>query len=455
MHRALRAPLLTTEVAEQVGIDDVRLISHVEVTVIEDGLQVVDEVAFAPHQLGEPHRVVRHGEGIVPRTALVEAGHGLEVFTLLGVERLKELADGGDGTHCSGGFVIVALVAHRPRVKQLIVVVLAQSLGQLAERPVGDVVLQSMRDGVVILLAERDVAAPDIVVVVRAYGVVLARGGCRLAHGLVCEVYVKAPQPPEPRVGDDGQRRVALHGECLAPVEFPSRQPSPFLVHAEHGIDHVHLTVREDESVEDMDVAVGVPQRKDRIAVSISHADAVALHHRILAIDILQDVGVYLQMIHGRIEDRLLFVSPTCDTYLRECLVPAVAGCCPDLVEVEGRLFGLEVLPCILDAYKRDGHLHLHLLTLGSIIGEPHSYVVARYVFAVLLVDLIFPMVGIPLGLDTVHWPLLLPVARSLGSLIDPHGEIDGIDRLGIIIEVAEQFGTLYLGVTDEADGST
>ena len=46
-----------------------------------------------------------------------------------------------------------------------------------------------------------------------------------------------------------------------------------------------------------MDIAVGIPERIDRVAVMACLSDLERTHLGILSIDILEDIGVDLQMI--------------------------------------------------------------------------------------------------------------------------------------------------------------
>ena len=101
-----------------------------------------------------------------------------------------------------------------------------------------------------------------------------------------------------------------------------------------------------------MDVAVGVPQRKDRITVAVGDARlAGTLHEGILAVDVAEQIGVDKGMIKGLIEDRSLLRRAALDADTREVAVPTVAGLAANRIERgAGRLLGVEVAACVVDA---------------------------------------------------------------------------------------------------------
>ena len=83
----------------------------------------------------------------------MEARVRLEVATQGGVEGREELPIGEDRTKQPRLLVIVVLVARSSASEELCILLLAHSTGKLAEIPVGDVVLQRVRDRVVELLS--------------------------------------------------------------------------------------------------------------------------------------------------------------------------------------------------------------------------------------------------------------------------------------------------------------
>ena len=145
-----------------------------------------------------------------------------------------------------------------------------------------------MGDGVVDLLVQGDISLLHVLIIIRTQRVVASFRQSRLAERLISPVDVVAAQSFQPRVRDDRDGRVAFHRVSFSSEEFPFRHPAVFVVHGNHRADHVALPVRIDECQQLMHVAVGVPQREDRISVPLLHrADVVALHGRVLSVDIL------------------------------------------------------------------------------------------------------------------------------------------------------------------------
>ena len=124
---------------------------------------------------------------------------------------------------------------------------------------VGDVVFQCVRDRIVEFLAQRHVAETHVVVVVGTHQVLCPRCVGTLLHGLVGKVYVEVAETLAPCVHDYGNRRVALHGQCLASEKLPLRKPSVFAVDVEHRVYHRLLPVGVDEGQQLVQVAVRVP----------------------------------------------------------------------------------------------------------------------------------------------------------------------------------------------------
>ena len=97
-------------------------------------------------------------------------------------------------------------------------------------------------------------------------------------------------------------------------------------------------------------------------------------------------------------------------------------------------------------------HPDLYLLSrLEVIIGVPVADVVARQLAAILRIELVPAVVGIPCGLRPLHLALHLPVALRRRRLADAHHEIDREHCLGIVAERAHQFRALDLRRADPA----
>ena len=207
-----------------------------------------------------------------------------------------------------------------------------------------------------------------------------------------------------------------------------------------------------------MHVAAGVPQREDRITLSVRDAClAAALHQRIFAVHVAQQIWVEQCMVQRRVKHRPLLRRAAFDPDSAQSFVPALAGLLPDDIESRiSSLLGLEVLAGILDRDVGDAHAHHHLVALGQpVVGKPVADIVARKVAAIARIELVGAVVGRPFGLDAGHRALFLPVPRGRRNPVDAQHEIDREDRLRIIAEGSQQFRALDLGVAHAAHRRT
>ena len=394
-------------------------------------------------------------ERVVPGVSFMETGARLEVLPLFRIERGIERAVGQDGTKRTELLAIVMLIAHSPLTEQLGVFLLSQRICQQREIPVGDIIFQGMRNRIIILFAQGDVAFAHIVVIVRAEQVELSGSSSALAHPFVGSLDIVIAQTAHISIHDIRDRRIAFHRQRLASVQFPLREPSAFLVHVDHGADDVELFFGIEQCHQCADIAVGVPERKDRIAVSVRMADFQAFHHRIFAIHVLDDVRMDQQVVHGGIENRLIVVRPAFHHHTRQIVVPHLAGCRTHFVEIEIRLFGVHIQAGIFDADKRDTHLYFDHFVFFGIILEPDADVVTAHLTVILRVQFIFAGIGIPFGFHSLHLALFLPVAGLLGGFAELHHEIDRENSLRVIAERTEQLASLYLRIAHHTNGRT
>ena len=310
-----------------------------------------------------------------------------------------------------------------------------------------------MRNRIIILFAQGDVAFAHIVVIVRTEQIELAGSSSALAHTFVGNLDIVIAQTAHISIHDIRDRRITFHRQRLASVQFPLREPAAFLIHVDHGADDVKLLFGIEQRHQCADIAVGVPERKDRIAVSVRMADFQAFHHRIFAIHVLDDVRMDQQVVHGSIENRLIVVRPAFHHHARQIVVPHLSGSRTHFVEIEIRLFGVHIQAGILDTDKRDTHLYFDHLVFFGIILEPDTDVVTAHLTVVLRVQFIFAGIGIPFGFHTLHLALFLPVAGLLGGFADLHHEIDRENSLRVIAKRTEQLAPLYLRIAHHTDG--
>ena len=117
-----------------------------------------------------------------------------------------------------------------------------------------------MRNRVIVLLVKSYIAFLCILVVVGTHQVVFSRHSGRLIHRFVSQVDIEVAETFHPCINDNRNTRVAFHSKRLASVQFPFREPSVLSVHIEHSMNHIHLTLRINQSHELMEIAVSIPQ---------------------------------------------------------------------------------------------------------------------------------------------------------------------------------------------------
>ena len=89
-----------------------------------------------------------------------------------------------------------------------------------------------------------------------------------------------------------------------------------------------------------------------------------ALHHRVLAVHVLQDIRMDQQMIHTGIEYRFLVFRTPFHLYLGKILVPHRTSRRTDLVEIEAGLLRIHVQAGVL---------------LVRIVIEPYADIVSAH----------------------------------------------------------------------------
>ena len=256
-------------------------------------------------------------------------------------------------------------VSERALTEQLGIGCLAERLCEHGESVIGYIIFKGMRHRVVARQVGSIHPHGDIakgVVDVGSHLVKLARQRCRSVKSLVCRVDVEATEALKPSVGYDGDRGVALHCPRLTTIQLPLGHPPPLLIHIYHRAYHLLLLVGEEQGLELRKVAVGVPQGEHGVAVGGCLKRLVALHTRILAVDILQDVGMYLRVVKGCIEHAALLFGSAFHRDAAEGLCPYVVSLLLYAGKIACGLFGIKVLAGIGYAYKRHTYLHLHLL---------------------------------------------------------------------------------------------
>ena len=203
-----------------------------------------------------------------------------------------------------------------------------------------------------------------------------------------------------------------------------------------------------------MHIAVGIPQRKDGIAVvALFHpAGAVVLEERILPVHVVQYIGMDEGMVQRSIEHLPLFFGAAFHAYAREGVLPLFQGAEPHAVEIEPVLFGLEVHAGVFATHERYPHLHADALPFRDVETEPAADVVTAHLAEILRVHLVFSGIGVPGGFG-LHGGLLLEETGLGRHFAEPQHEVLRDYGLGIrVAEPSAQAHALHLGIGNLPD---
>ena len=144
MQLFLRAPLLTLEIREKMGVCNVRFVGRVVQSFVEHALKLVYERLLSTHEPGKPFHIVGNIESIVPGIAFVEAGAGLKILTFHRIEKSIEFSVRQDGTESTVLLTVIMLVAQRTFVEQTGILLLAKRSSYARQGIVGNIVFQGM-----------------------------------------------------------------------------------------------------------------------------------------------------------------------------------------------------------------------------------------------------------------------------------------------------------------------
>ena len=98
-------------------------------------------------------------------------------------------------------------------------------------------------------------------------------------------------------------------------------------------------------------------------------------------------------------------------------------------------LFGVEILPCIVTAYKGNTHLEFDLLAFLCLERPPVTDVVASYFATIFVIDLISSVICTPHGFRTFHFRLPLPESAACRFLVYANCEIHRKHSLRVVAE--------------------
>ena len=93
----------------------------------------------------------------------------------------------------------------------------------------------------------------------------------------------------------------------------------------------------------------------------------LAVGTTILAVHVTEERGCDHRMIHGGVEDTLLFLVHRFNVNAAKFFVPLVLGLRIYAVKIPARKFGGKVFGGILTTYGRDAHLYKNLLLLRRV----------------------------------------------------------------------------------------
>ena len=116
-----------------------------------------------------------------------------------------------------------------------------------------------------------------------------------------------------------------------------------------------------------MYITISIPQREDRITVTLGRQYLITLHCRILSVYILQYIGMNQQMIHSRIENGLLLLRPSLNKNTRQIVVPTFTRFGMYLFKILAFLFFIQIETGIFYTHKRDTQFHFDLFALCGI----------------------------------------------------------------------------------------
>ena len=210
-----------------------------------------------------------------------------------------------------------------------------------------------MRNGVIELLVQSYITLLHIFVIIWAQRVLASLCQSRLAERFVSLIDIVTTQTFQPRISDNRDSWVAFHRVSLTTKEFPLWHPAMLLVHPNHRTNHITLTIWINQRKQLMHIAIGIPQREDRITIALLHrSNLITLHGRVLSVDILQDIWVDKDVIKSCIEDRALCLCTTLNKDTREVIIPLSTRLSTNSVEVLSTLFGIKVLTSVCHTYE-------------------------------------------------------------------------------------------------------
>ena len=187
-----------------------------------------------------------------------------------------------------------------------------------------------------------------------------------------------------------------------------------------------------------MNITIRIPKRENSVTLSLCCQNLITFHGGILTIDILQDIGMYQCMVKSSIKDSFLFFRSAFDKDTRKILIPTHTGISQYLTEILSTLLCIQIQTGILNAYKRNSHLHFDLFTFRRVESKKSTDIISGYFLTITGIKFVASVVGIPFSFHSGHGTLLFPITAGCRLLVDTHYKINGKYRLGVIAESSQ-----------------
>jgi hypothetical protein len=298
------------------------------------------KLSSPPKRLHEPVQIVRNEEAVLPGVGL-----GVVVVHTSRIERLEPplIAPRAHEARLGVQKMTPALAAPEELAGNLVP---SHSRGHPGDAPVVVGVLQRPGDRLGgIVTADEALAPVGVEAEVILVGTVDHRPQGRLR--------VESPDTLEPGVGDDRDGVIADHGVGLVGGQFPDRKPAALLVLGKERLDELACPLRLDEVQTRMRGAKGVPEREDRVLVSVRRPVKLPVHPPVTAVHVRVEIRRQETVVESRVEDGPLGLGAPLDPDVVQGLVPATTSLPANGVKVPTWKLGIQVAPRPLEADGR------------------------------------------------------------------------------------------------------
>ena len=265
----------------------------------------------------------------------------------------------------------------------VVVVLVAELLGHLSHGPVVEAILHRLRHTLVLLVGYVSYALHPLQLAELAQH--------RLLHSLEGLLLILLRHIAlQHHVGQDRHRRYAHHRASLVAHKLPYRHEALLPVHGQYRERPVPLHLRQYQSSQRMEGAVGVPCAPCGVVLEVGGLVHLLVAACILAVGVAVEPRSHHHVVESGVEYHLVVVAGKLGVHQSQPLVPCLA--CGSLHAVEG-VGGLnlilEVAHRALYASAGDSQLHHHLVAQAAVklnlaVGIGAAQALAR-LFAVVL----------------------------------------------------------------------